>query len=214
MSDHPTFTSLIFDLDGTLWNTSELSAAAYTDAIRRDGRLDLTITSDVIRREFGKTLEDIADDLFGDLPTHEERVALMREVDQNNNRFLLKNTRSLLYPQVRETLQELGKRSRLFLVSNCFEDYIHIFLEQNHLEGVFEDFGCVGRTEDNKPANIRAIVCRHCVVNPAYIGDTMGDANASRKAGVPFIYASYGFGDVPGAGMRIDSFPDLMNFVR
>ena len=29
-----------------------------------------------------------------------------------------------------------------------------------------------------------------------YIGDTQGDCDAAREAGVPFIFASYGFGSV------------------
>jgi phosphoglycolate phosphatase len=30
-----------------------------------------------------------------------------------------------------------------------------------------------------------------------YVGDTMGDYNAATQAGVPFIFADYGFGKVP-----------------
>ena len=33
--------------------------------------------------------------------------------------------------------------------------------------------------------------------SPVYVGDTMGDFLSCRKAGVPFVFASYGFGDVP-----------------
>ena len=55
---------LIFDLDGTLWNTTKVSADAYNDALRKDGRCDLVITTQHIKNEFGKSLQAIADDLF------------------------------------------------------------------------------------------------------------------------------------------------------
>ena len=46
---------------------------------------------------------------------------------------------------------------------------------------------------------------------PVYVGDTQGDADACAEAGIPFIFAGYGFGDVPDARMRIRKFSDLKN---
>ena len=45
-----------------------------------------------------------------------------------------------------------------------------------------------------------------------YVGDTKGDADACKEADIPFIFASYGFGDVPDALQTIDSFPELLDF--
>ena len=39
--------------------------------------------------------------------------------------------------------------------------------------------------------------------------DTADHLAACREAGIPFIFAEYGFGDVPDAEMRIRSFSDL-----
>ncbi len=55
---------IILDLDGTLWDTSKISADAYNQALRRDGRSELTVTDEIIRKEFGKSDREIADDLF------------------------------------------------------------------------------------------------------------------------------------------------------
>jgi len=38
-----------------------------------------------------------------------------------------------------------------------------------------------------------------------YVGDTLGDAEAAKKAGLPFIWARYGFGDVKEYDDLIDS---------
>ena len=46
-----------------------------------------------------------------------------------------------------------------------------------------------------------------------YVGDTVGDCEASREAGVPFIFAAYGFGDVSGTE-KIDNIGELLNFIE
>ena len=59
---------LLLDLDGTLWDTAQVSADAYNKALRKDGRSDRIITAETIRKEFGKSDQEIADDLFSEFP--------------------------------------------------------------------------------------------------------------------------------------------------
>ena len=47
--------------------------------------------------------------------------------------------------------------------------------------------------------------------NRVYVGDTQGDANACREAGIPFILADYGFGNVPDPDARIQKPLDLIS---
>ena len=42
-----------------------------------------------------------------------------------------------------------------------------------------------------------------------YIGDTQGDYDACQMANVPFIYASYGFGQAPEADCSIQGLDEL-----
>lgn len=44
-----------------------------------------------------------------------------------------------------------------------------------------------------------------------YIGDTQKDKDACEFAKIPFVYASYGFGDVKDYDKKIDSFEELLN---
>ena len=50
--------------------------------------------------------------------------------------------------------------------------------------------------------------------DPVYIGDTIGDFNACQKAGVPFIFAEYGFGQVDKPDYRITRPFDLTEICR
>ena len=47
--------------------------------------------------------------------------------------------------------------------------------------------------------------------NPIYVGDTNGDIEGARIAGIPFVYASYGFGDVESFDYKIDDISELLN---
>ena len=52
------------------------------------------------------------------------------------------------------------------------------------------------------------------LTSPVYVGDTLGDYQACRKAGVPFVFASYGFGQVETPDYRIEKPLDLLNICR
>ncbi|WP_370314204.1 HAD family hydrolase [Guptibacillus hwajinpoensis] len=54
------------------------------------------------------------------------------------------------------------------------------------------------------------IIERNNLTNPIYIGDTEGDLKASRYAGIPFVYAKYGFGEVSEYDEVINRFEELV----
>ena len=49
--------------------------------------------------------------------------------------------------------------------------------------------------------------------NPVYVGDTKGDAEACMEAGIPMVYAAYGFGRVEHPYAAIRKFEDLITFL-
>jgi phosphoglycolate phosphatase len=53
------------------------------------------------------------------------------------------------------------------------------------------------------------IIERNQLQNPVYVGDTEGDGNASREAGIPFVFARYGLGHADTYNKVIDSFEEL-----
>ena len=59
---------------------------------------------------------------------------------------------------------------------------------------------------------IRLIVERNGLQSPVYVGDTQWDCDAATAAGVPFIFAAYGFGHVENtpAIASIDELPKLV----
>ncbi len=77
---------VIFDLDGTLWDSGDSVGESWNIVIQRAG-YDLTVTADDLRRNMGKTMNEIADDLFGFLP-EEERYALARRCEVFENAYI------------------------------------------------------------------------------------------------------------------------------
>ena len=54
---------------------------------------------------------------------------------------------------------------------------------------------------------------RNGLQNPVYVGDTIWDAEAAKEAGVPFIYAEYGFGEVTEYTDVIHAFSELKKYL-
>ena len=44
-----------------------------------------------------------------------------------------------------------------------------------------------------------------------YVGDTQGDYEATRKAGVPFVFCKYGFGKPEGYEFSVGKFSELLD---
>ena len=59
-----TTTGIIFDVDGTLWDSTDTVAKAWTDAIQQHTHLNLEINGAVLKNLFGKTMSEIAAALF------------------------------------------------------------------------------------------------------------------------------------------------------
>ena len=55
---------IIFDVDGTLWNSTDAVAKAWTKAIEENSDLDLIVDAPLLNRIFGKTMDEICDIVF------------------------------------------------------------------------------------------------------------------------------------------------------
>lgn len=156
---------------------------------------------------FGKTMTEIAAALFPSLPEKKQKQ-VMDACYQLENEYLETHP-GVLYEGVAETFQALAQTAGIYIVSNCQCGYIELFLKAAGLEHVVKDHLCFGETSVSKGRTIRLLMERNHLEHVVYVGDTMGDASACEEAGIPFIFAEYGFGDVPDARLRIQKISDL-----
>ena len=186
---------IIFDVDGTLWDSTGTVALAYNAAFERSGCPEVRVTAESIRREFGKPMDEIGRDLLPELPEADRNrvMGLCMELEEE----YLRQYPPVPYSGLAGTLASLKEKRRLFIVSNCQQGYIELFLQLTGLHAYFEDHLCWGDTGLQKAGNIRLMAERHSLRHPVYVGDIEADCTAAREAGAGFIWASYGFGTVP-----------------
>lgn len=204
---------IIFDIDGTIWNTTGIVAVAWNKAIGQSGLPAKKVNAQVLQREFGKTMDTIALDLWPSL-SKPQRDALISYCCTEEQIALRENTIDIAYPGAAETIRELSSSENLYIVSNCQNGYIELTMEKTGIAPFIRDFECFGRTGKAKAENIQLLMARNGIRTAVYVGDTQGDADASAQAGIPFIWASYGFGSASRYMQKIDSFSDLIDILR
>ncbi len=209
------YDSLILDIDGTIWNTTGIVSVAWNKAIDQSGFVAKKVNADILQKEFGKTMDVIARDLWPEL-SREERGILLSHCVSEEQIALRNNTLDLTYPGLVETVKKVARVMPCFVVSNCQSGYIELMLEKTGLADSIKDFECYGRTGKGKAENLLLLKARASLVSPVYVGDTQGDADACRQAGIPFVFAEYGFGSVKAedcAG-KIKTFSDIISVFR
>lgn len=203
--------SIIFDLDGTLWDSRGVVVQAWNDVIKKYDGIDKVLTKEDLKRTMGLQMDEIGEILFPE-ESKEVRDDILNQCGIVENSWIKKHGGNL-YPQLENTLQALTKKYQLFIVSNCQEGYIESFYQYHKLGGYFIDEENPGRTGLSKGENIQLVIERNQLSAPIYVGDTQGDKDAAAFADIPFIYASYGFGEVDGFDHRIETFAELLKVV-
>lgn len=199
---------IIFDMDGTLWDSAAGVAESWNEAMRRIGYDRTPLTAKDIQSVMGKTMEEIADILFPDTDKElQEKVSNL--CYQLENDYLRKHG-GVLYSNIRETMERLKAMYHLYIVSNCQSGYIEAFLDYYHFHDLIEDFACYGDNDKPKGVNIALLYERNGLDDAVYVGDIQGDYDESMKAGVKFIHAAYGFGTIREKVPEIHKFEDLV----
>ena len=119
-----------------------------------------------------------------------------------------------LYPGIEQMLADLKKEYFLAIVSNCQCGYIEAFLEHYGFGKYIDDIQCFGMNEVPKGENIRLVAERNHLEDAVYVGDIQGDYDASKAAGVKFIHAAYGFGEIEDEVPRIEKPLELKEVIQ
>ncbi len=202
-----TLENVIFDLDGTLWDPLEMSVKAWHKALGDNLLIQLPITEGEIKGILGMQHNLVGAKLFPYLTEEQQQVVMQSCYAAEVAR--IKEFGAVLYPSLEETLAHLSEKYCLFIVSNCQAGYIEAFYEFHGLESYFLDFECSGNTGKSKADNIRMLLQRNNLENAIYVGDTQGDYEAALANELPFVFAEYGFGQVPRAQYSVKKLEEL-----
>lgn len=202
--------TLIFDLDGTLINTT----AAVFPAFRRTLRIFgvPAPSEEAMAKTFG--LPDV--EIWRTLMPSSSEVE-RREAFTISEQYIVEELQHLdvLLPHARETLDQLMERSySLTVASNCGTKYLDAVLDSQGLRSVFSHPLCLGSVqglhkEDILTAHFQRIPKHDAVM----IGDRSSDWNAAKAHEIRFIGCAFGFADaaeLSGAPTVIHSLPELL----
>jgi phosphoglycolate phosphatase len=204
------FESLIFDIDGTLWDSRALVAKGYNAQLHDEGMERFCVDAEVLKTVFGKVMTEIADILFAELPP-QERYPLLERCMAREGETLYNDPCNIGFPKVKETLEELAKKHRIFIVSNAQCGYPELCIDKLGLGEYIEGHMCFGDTGTSKGQTILTLIRKHNIGSCIYIGDTQGDLEACKEAGIPFIFCAYGLGQAESWDAKIDSIEELLN---
>ncbi len=202
---------IIFDLDGTLWDASKQVVPAWNIVLNRHRELEKQITIEDMQGFMGKTIENIAKIMLPDLNL-DESLKILKECCDEEQVYLSEHG-GMLFDKLEDTLKSLCEKYSLYIVSNCQDGYVQAFLNYHKLWEYFDDIEMSGRTGKCKGENIKMVIERNNLDEAVYVGDTNGDLEAADYAGIPFIYAKYGFGNVENQKYILDSLCDINTLI-
>ena len=186
-----------------------MAAKGFTAGIRASGKSDRIVTVEDIHKNFGLTLEQVAVNLLPEL-SEKEAMEVILECEKHQSAAMEGHVQEIVFPQVVETLQKLKERGcGLYIVSNCLDGYLDILYRNLDVKKYIDGDAWLHHPMHCKADNIRYVVDKYQLTDACYVGDIQGDYDASMEAGVEFVFAAYGYGDVPEAKYIINQFSDL-----
>lgn len=204
--------SIIFDLDGTLWDSTDELLLAWNKVLDKYDEVVKKFSKEDIEGYMGTPITEIYNDFL-----HYIDPVTRKNIEKDCNKSQMEHLEvygAKLFPGLENLLKELTKNYKLFIVSNCQDGYIETFMKFNGFEDYFIDFEHPGRTGLSKGENIKLIIKRNKLTKAIYIGDTKGDSEAARHAAIPFVYARYGFGEVEDYDYSIDELEELAGVIQ
>ncbi|MGG1519654.1 HAD family hydrolase [Paenibacillus oryzisoli] len=213
--------AMLFDLDGTLFQTETLLLPAYHatfDALRARGLYEgATPPEERILGALGMLLEQIWERVMPESP---------QEVREEADRLLihyqmegLKDGRGVLYEGVSDTLRTLhGQGIRLFVASNGLEDYVKEVTKAMGISPLFEGLYSAGEYKTKSKVDLVKILLEtHGVESAWMVGDRSSDVEAGLRNNLTVVACDYaGFresGELEGAHVRLTRFAELLDHV-
>lgn len=203
--------AILFDLDGTLWNALDTITEAWNKAMK-EHNLKYSFSLETMKSFMGLTPKETAPLAFKDVDLNKGLEYFV--LCLNEEIKYLRIHPGKLYEDEEEVLKELSKHYPLFIVSNSDKGYIEDYLNAYDFNKYFKDHVCAGDTDLEKWQNILYIKNKYQLEEIIYVGDTKKDLNESIRAGVKFIHASYGFGEIEEEVLKISKLRELPDLIK
>jgi phosphoglycolate phosphatase len=204
------FDSIIFDMDGTLWDGVEIYAEGFNDFFKING-ISRKLTANDLYAYMGLEEEQYLEVIIPEIPVTKRKEIYQQIIDFQYKR--IQSDGGLLYNGVKEGLKQLSKKYRIFIVSNCPEFMIQYFMEWADINDSITDSMAFGMNYKSKHENIKLLIEKYDLQRPVYVGDTDSDRKQCDLVPIPFVFVNYGFGIVEKYALHFGSFIQLTDFL-
>ena len=208
------FKLIIFDLDGTLVDTSIDITNALNYALKPYGLKDLTVDDTV--KMVGEGITRLIEKLLGDKKFQARDDVIKKFLDYYSEHLI---DYSNVYPHVRETIEKLNGYKKA-VISNKREYLSTELLDKLDLLKYFNLVIGSDTTPKKKPSAIPVIYAvTKLGVGPQesiMVGDSNYDIAAGKKAGVKTVAVTYGYRErqyLMDADYMIDSIEELFELL-
>lgn len=204
------YDAIIFDIDGTLWNTVPACTKGWNLTLERL-ETEERITIDQMISVMGTPQDEAVEKLLPQL--HAQHTDLVKAMSECEEEVLMKEGGEF-YAGILEEVKGLSEHTPIFLVSNCQSWYLDVFIRLSGLADYLTDADCWGKAHQTKTQMLQGLQQKHGFKQGVYIGDTLRDQVAAKQAGFDFIYAAYGFGEVEGADVSFEDSEELVEYLK
>ncbi|MNZ78196.1 Phosphoglycolate phosphatase [compost metagenome] len=191
--------AVIFDMDGTLFETDTLLVAVHHrifEKLREEGLYEQpTPPVDKLLGCLGMLLEDIWKQIMPDSSqaARERADELMLQYELEH----LAAGEGRLYPHVEQTLQQLKEQGlKLFVASNGLEDYVKGVARYRGIADLFDGLYSAGEYKTSSKVDLVARLLKDHGISRAWmVGDRSSDVEAGKGNDLQTVgcaYATYG----------------------
>ncbi|WP_404442858.1 HAD hydrolase-like protein [Sutcliffiella horikoshii] len=213
--------AIIFDMDGTLFQTDRILELALNDTFELLAKMNVwekekPTPIDTYRRIMGVPLPVVWETL---LPSQSREVRnAANEIFHEKLIDNIKNDKGALYPKVQEVLEDLKEQKLdLYIASNGQTPYLRALVEQYDLMQWITEVFSIDQIESlDKTELVGEIVRKYYIHHGAVVGDRLSDINAAKGNGLTAIGCRFDFAqeeELAQADLVISSFEELRSVI-
>ncbi|MGF9740652.1 HAD family hydrolase [Priestia megaterium] len=211
--------SLIFDMDGTLFQTDKILEMSLDDTfnhLRTLNQWDMSTPINKYREIMGVPLPKVWEAL---LPTHSDEIR--KYTDEYFLKRLVENIRNgkgALYPNVKEIFSFLKENNcSVYIASNGLKEYLEAIVDYYELNNwVTETFSIQQIQTLDKGDLVKTIIKKYDIKSAAVVGDRLSDINAAKDNNLLAVGCNFDFAqadELAQADVVIDDLIELKTIV-
>ena len=181
-------TMVIFDLDGSLWDTSQAILTVTNLILKNYGKEEITI--DAVNQSFGLPIEQKLELLLPEFK-RSDAIKIYGQIMATVQKLLDTGKGVKVFNGVKPILKDLSSRYKLGIISQNSEKYVKSFINLTKTLDYFEDYIGIADYNLDKTQAIMRLRQNNNVAHVIYVGAKELDRDAARDALVPFLHARY-----------------------